>query len=405
MSGFKVKASKASLRTSNPIRAIVDNLKVNPDATKEFISLALGDPTVFGNFTASDETVAAVKKELETYKANGYIPATGTVAARKAIADAYTRPEAPLTANDVIIASGCSGALVLCIEALADEGQNILLPQPGFPLYETIATARGVDCRFYDLDPSRSWEMDLTKMESLIDDKTAFILINNPSNPCGSVYSRQHLQKFLQVAERHKLPVIADEIYADMTFTGSEFVPLATLTSSVPILTTGGLAKKHLTPGWRVGWILIHDQNGAFDEVRIGLSNLTTLILGANSLIQAAIPSILASPKSHFEKTMAQLERNAHVSAELLTGIPGIRPVVPQGAMYLMLEINPAEFKDIVDDIEFAQKLVDEESVLCLPGKCFRCPRPFVRIVFTPPVDKLEIAYARIRDFCARHHV
>ncbi|KND01992.1 tyrosine aminotransferase [Spizellomyces punctatus DAOM BR117] len=400
---FQIKPSIVSMRTRNPIRAIVDNLKVKPNPEKEFISLALGDPTTFGNFKLHESCLDAVKSQLESYKANGYPPSIGTEQARAAVAQAYTHPQAPLTSADVILASGCSDALNLCIGALANEGQNILLPAPGFSLYETLASSKGIECRFYDLQPHRSWEIDLNHLETLVDENTAAILVNNPSNPCGSVYSKQHLLDILAVAEKHRLPIISDEIYADMAFTGHEFLPISTLTTTVPILTTGGLAKKYLVPGWRVGWVLVHDRNGALEQIRKGLINLSQLILGPNSLVQAALPDILQAPKSFYEQTMEQLERNANISEKLLTGIPGLRPVFPQGAMYLMVEIDTSRFKNINDDLDFVEKLAEEESVLCLPGKCFRCRGNFIRIVFTPPVEKLDIAYSRIRSFCERH--
>ncbi|KAI9091884.1 pyridoxal phosphate-dependent transferase [Phlyctochytrium arcticum] len=394
---FNIKASKVSLRTRNPIREIVDNLKVKPNPEKEFISLALGDPTTFGNFNVDATCIEAVTKHVQSYKANGYLPSAAAIAAT------YTLPEAVLESKDVILASGCSGALDLCIGALADEGDNILIPCPAFSLYETLASSKGIECRYYNLDPHKSWEADIPHLESQINDRTTAILINNPSNPCGSVYSRKHLLEILAVAEKHRLPIISDEIYADMGFKGHEFIPLASLTKTVPILTTGGLAKKFLVPGWRIGWILIHDRNNGFAQVRKGLNSLTQLILGPTSIIQAAIPEILKTPSSFLEKTMAQLEENAHMSRKLLTGIPGLKPVFPQGAMYLMVEIDTAMFKDIKDDVEFSERLAEEESVLCLPGRCFKCPGPFVRIVITPPVGKLEIAYQRIRSFCERH--
>ncbi|KAI8899183.1 pyridoxal phosphate-dependent transferase [Globomyces pollinis-pini] len=405
MSFQPIKASDVAKRTRNPIRQIVDNLKVNPNPEKPFISLALGDPTVFGNLKIHDSCVDAVVRQVQGFKANGYGPSIGSVAAREAIANYYTHPNAPLTANDIVIASGCSDALNLCIGALCNPSHNILLPLPGFSLYETLASSKGIECKFYRLLPEKQWEADLDHLESLIDKNTACILINNPSNPCGSVYSKEHLKGILDIAERHRLPIISDEIYADMVFTGESFHPLATLTNTVPILTCGGLAKRYLVPGWRVGWIFIHDKNKVFDEVRAGIINLSQLIIGSNSIIQAAIPEILATDNEFHRATNTQLEKNALLSVKLLSNIPGITVVAPQGAMYLMLKINIEEFKGFKDDVEFVEGLVREQSVLCLPGQCFRCPEPYVRIVFSPPIDKLQEAYDRIREFCAKHHI
>lgn len=212
-----------------------------------------------------------------------------------------------------------------------------MLPAPGFSLYETLASSKGIKCKFYNLLPQEKWQVDLNHLESLIDSNTSCILVNNPSNPCGSVYSKAHLLKILEIAEKHKLPVIADEIYADMVFQGFEFFPMAELSANVPILTCGGLAKQYLVPGWRVGWVIINDRHDQFEHIRLGLVNLSQLTLGANSLIQAAIPDILATPKTFLASTMEQLENNARLSQKILGEIPGIEPIYPEGAMYLMV--------------------------------------------------------------------
>ena len=190
-----------------------------------------GDPTLFGNFKTPDTGIAAIKDALGKYNFNGYPPAHGYESARAAVARTHTRPTAPLTADDVIIASGCSGALELAMTVLANEGQNVLVPRPGFSLYQVIADASGMETRYYDLlvrrgsvcaavratwergsdvgewrsrdgQPDSNWEIDLAHVERLIDDKTSFVLINNPSNPCGSVFSEDHLRKLLTRTSR-----------------------------------------------------------------------------------------------------------------------------------------------------------------------------------------------------------
>lgn len=400
---WTVPASLASKRTTNPIRQIVDTMKVKPNPNKEMISLALGDPTVFGNYKLHSSCVEAVETQLKSFKANGYPPAAGYEFARAAIAEHHTTPTSQLTANDVVIASGCSGALELCINVLANEGQTILLPRPGFSVYQTIADSKGINCKYYNLIPEKSWEIDLAHLESLIDSTTAAILINNPSNPCGSVYTKQHVLDVLKVAEKHHIPIIADEIYSDMVFAPNQFFPLGSLSVNVPVLSVGGLAKKWLVPGWRLGWILIHDKHNAFSEIRVGLSKLAQIIIGANSLIQASLPSILLkTPSEFYSETKAQLQQQAQYSAKVLGEIQGLKIVVPQGAMYMMVGIDINQFKDIHNDIEFTEKLLSEESVMCLPGQCFKYPNYF-RVVFTPPIPKLEEAYARIKQFCERH--
>ncbi|KAI9217436.1 tyrosine aminotransferase [Blastocladiella britannica] len=393
-------------RTTNPIRAIVDNMKVAPNPAKPVISLALGDPTVFGNFNIDPSCSVAITRHLLSGKANGYPPAHGSEPARAAIARAYTTTVAPLTAGDVIIASGCSGAIDLAISAMAEPGQTILVPRPGFPLYETLASSKGINFKYYNLDPTRNWDIDLDHLEAQIDASTAFILVNNPSNPCGSVFSPAHLKAILALAEKHYLPIVADEIYAGMTFPRSEhaFTPLASLPSPVPIVAVGGLAKRWLVPGWRVGWALVHDKGqGALTDVRTALLKLSQLIIGANSVVQAAIPEILEStPQTFFDATNAALQRHAEVAESVLGRVPGLHVVVPQGAMYVMVGITPAMFNGIADDVQFTEKLMAEESVMTLPGACFQCPN-FFRIVTCPALDKLQEACERIAEFCERH--
>lgn len=182
---WKVPASIISKRTSNPIRAIVDHIKVKPNPNKSMISLALGDPTLFGNFKIHQTCTDAVAKQLHSYKANGYPPSTGYQQSRQAVADKFTTPEAPISSQDVIITSGCSGALDMCIGVLCNEGDNILLPRPGFSLYQTLADSKGVEVRYYDLLVSaRSISIetdfgeDVTKQDRSIDEKKTFIEIS-----------------------------------------------------------------------------------------------------------------------------------------------------------------------------------------------------------------------------------
>ncbi|KAJ1815156.1 hypothetical protein LPJ75_002470, partial [Coemansia sp. RSA 2598] len=361
------------------------------------------DPTVFGNFKTHPVVVEAVEEAVRSFSFNGYPPSVGVPQAREAIANKYTHPQAPLTANDVVMASGCSGAVEMAISVLCSEGQNILLPRPGFCLYNTVAGSRNVEARLYNLVAERNWEVDIAHMESLIDEKTAAILINNPSNPCGSNFTKAHLKAILDVCERHRVPLISDEIYADMVFSGQVFTPTATLTSTVPILTLGGLAKQWLIPGWRIGWITIHDRNNAFAQVRQGLFALSTLINGPCAPIQAAIPKIFAEiPDDYLPALNSQLETHARILETELAKAPGLEVIKPQGAMYVMVKLDLGSFKDISDDADFCHKLKWEESVEILPGECFAYPGT-VRLVITPPQDKLHAAASRIAAFCERH--
>jgi len=190
-----------------------------------------------------------------------------------------------------------------------------------------------------------------------------------------------------------------------MIFTGAEYVALASVAGDVPVIAVGGLAKRFLVPGWRLGWIAIYDPRRYLDKMREGLFSLTQLILGANSVIQAAVPSILRkTPQEFHEETNKKLEDRANYSLKLLSQIPGLFPLSPQGTLYMMVRIDIAAFKDIADDVDFMRKLFVEESVLVLPGQCFRSPN-FFRIVYCAPLEKLGEAFKRVASFCANHQI
>lgn len=291
----------------------------------------------------------------------------------------------------------------MAISVLAESGQNILIPAPGFSLYQTICEYKSIECRYYRLDPKNGWNAELDHMRSLIDDKTAAILINNPSNPCGSVFTKEHLLDILNIAETFKLPIIADEIYAFMTFKGVEFVPIDSLSKNVPILTCGGIAKYFVVPGWRLGWVAIHDRNNLFVDVRKGLVKLSQVILGASTIVQSIIPkALLDLDNSYINNLMEKLEDNASFLYDNLSSIDELHAIKPKGAMYMMVGFEPKDFSDINDDIEFAKKLIEEENVFVLPGSIFKF-KNYVRLVICPPQDKLKEACERIKQFVQRH--
>ncbi|KAM4573707.1 tyrosine aminotransferase [Odontesthes bonariensis] len=403
--GWEVKPSEMANNTLNPIRAIVDGMKLTPNPDKPMIALSIGDPTVFGNLPTDDAVLQALKDAIDSQKYNGYAPSVGYLKSRQAVANFYSCPEAPLEGEDVILTSGCSQAIELAINVLCNPGDNILIPCPGFSLYKTLAVSMGIEVRLYNLLPEKSWEIDLQHMESLIDERTSCLIVTNPSNPCGSVFSKEHLQKIVKVASKHCVPILADEIYSDMVFPGCNCPSMASLSSDVPILSCGGLAKRWLVPGWRMGWILIHDRNDIFgSEIRQGLVKLSQRILGACTIIQGALESILNNtPQSFYSDTISFLKSNSEICFNKLSTVPGLNPVKPSGAMYLMVGIDMDHFPDFKNDVDFTERLVIEQSVFCLPAMAFEYPN-FFRIVVTVPEALMVEACARIGEFCQCHY-
>lgn len=404
--GWNVHASDRALRTINPIRNLVQNIAVNPPPGKPLIKLSIGDPTTYGNLPPPQEATDAFVAAIRSGKANGYSLSMGTEAARRAVAERYSTKMGVLECDDVILTSGTSGALELVLGAIANEGDNVLLPQPGFPLFRTIAEGHGIECRYYTLDAESNWEIRLGDLAKIADSRTKAILVNNPSNPCGSVFSAAHIQALLAVAGALRLPIVADEVYADMVFSKEKFTSIASESVDVPVLSVGGISKQFVVPGWRTGWVTIHDRENILgrSDIRKGLRQLTTRMLVPNTPVQHVIPALLqqrSSDNEAFCALMKTLEQNAEFTMKSLASAKGLRCIRPQGAMYLMVEID-VELLGFKDDMAFVKGLLDEEGVFVLPGEPFLATN-YVRIVFAAPREKLGEAYFRIRSFCGRH--
>ncbi|GAB0091602.1 Tyrosine aminotransferase [Sergentomyia squamirostris] len=400
---WRVEVSRRVKSTHNPLRAIIEFMNLKPNPEKSFIPLSVGDPTVFGNFKACPEIQNALCDAAADPKNNGYSQIIGSEAARDAIAQHMNREGHSITSEDVIIVNGCSGAAEMSVITLANPGQNILIPRPGYSVFQTVCQANEIEFRQYDLLPDQKWIADIDHMESLIDDDTMAIVVINPSNPCGSVFSCTHLEAVVALAEKYRIPIIADEIYEHIVFSGKKFTPLASLSKTVPVLQLGALSKRYLAPGWRLGWIIVHDRDGILKDVRMGLQKLCGVVLCANTVIQGALPAILENtPQSFYDDVNRQLQEVATVAFEMLSKIEGLKPVMPEGAMYMMVGIELDEYPEFDDGLAFISALVQEESVFGLPGECFNCPN-FIRIVITVPEEKMREACRRIGVFCENH--
>ncbi|KAF4749340.1 hypothetical protein FOZ63_010421 [Perkinsus olseni] len=384
-----VPKSLVAARTTNPIRRIVDQLKVKPNPNLETIPLSIGDPTVYGNFRAPQHVIDNVLRDnLRSFAYNGYPHSCGYAAARQAVADEnFVHPNhPPPTTDDVVMTCGASQAIDMAIAALANPNgeDTILLPQPAFPLYNTLCSSRGINVDFYKLRSDRKFEVDITSLQHCLEangSKARGVLLNNPSNPCGSNWTREHIQDIVALCEEYgDIPIIADEIYHDMvisgmlssplfsvpfqSFDGLPVTPFASVSDTVPILSIGGIAKRtaHLTllcrfmvPGWRVGWICLHDRGEVLGDIRQGLHDLSTLTLGPASLLQSAVPSLLKeTPASYHNNNKKMLLENSRMIMDTLMDVPGLNIVEPQAAMYVMVGIDTGII-DVEDDINFSR--------------------------------------------------
>lgn len=357
-----------------------------------------GDPTIFGNFSHPPEAVAAIHRALDR-DTFSYYPTNGLKDAREAVAK-YVGGD--VKADDVILTSGGSSSLEMCFYVLANPGENILIPTPSFN-YLTWLHGFGINSKPYKLDSSKNFEVDLENLEAQIDENTKAIVVNNVGNPCGNVFSRQHMLDIISIAERNGLVLISDDIYEHFVFPGVEYYSFASLSKNVPILSCSGLTKRFIMPGIRLGWLVVHDHGDALKDIRKGLSQLLGRNFGPNRSIQLALPEILTTvPQSFFDETVKKVQLHAMTAFNLLSNVPGLEPIKPSGAFYMMIKIHLEHFKKFSTDLEFIEALTEEQSVLTFPGPCFQV-QGYFRFVLTVPLDKLIEACQRINEFCITH--
>ncbi|WOH00215.1 hypothetical protein DCAR_0519573 [Daucus carota subsp. sativus] len=391
------------------IKGILGLLMANVSDKEErrLISLGMGDPTAFSCFHTAAVAEDSVVESIRSRCFNGYAPTVGLPQTRLAIAG-YLSRNLPykLLSDDVYVTSGCTQAIELALSILARPGANILVPRPGFPIYELCAAFRHIEIRRYDLLPENGWEVDLKAVEALADSKTVAMVIINPGNPCGNVYSYQHLKKIAETAQRLKLPVIADEVYGHLAFGDNPFIPMGVFGSSVTVLTLGSLSKRWMVPGWRLGWFVTCDPNGFFKTPKTveRIKKYCDICGGPATFIQAAVPRILEQTEEIFHKrTISMLKQAADLCCKKIKEIPCMTcPQKPQGSMALMVKLNLSKVNDITDDIDFCFKLAQEESVIILPGLTVGL-KNWVRITFAADPASLEEALDRVKSFAQRH--
>lgn len=391
------------------IKGILGLLLANIDCNdkRRVISLGMGDPSAYTCFRTADVAEDAVVDALRSQKFNGYSPTAGLPQTRKAISE-YLSRDLPykLSPDDAFVTSGCTQAIDVALSILARPGMNILLPKPGFPIYELCAAFRNLEVRHYNLLPNSGWEVDLDDVEALADHNTVAMAIINPGNPCGNVYSYQHLKKIAETAKRMKIVVIADEVYGHLAFGDTPFVPMGIFGSLVPVLTLGSLSKRWIVPGWRLGWFVINDPCSTFKNSKVieRIKKYFDILGGPATFIQAAVPRILQqTDEAFFADTINTLKQSSDICYEKIKEVPCITcPYKPEGSMALMVKLNLSLLKDISDDIDFCFKLAKEESVIFLPGITVGM-KNWVRITFAVEASSLDEAFGRVKSFYQRH--
>lgn len=391
-----MKAIKPAKRTLGIKYAIRDLVNYAESLKKEILYLNIGDPLVKGyGFSTPKHMIDAVKMAMDSGY-NGYGPSLGLEDAREAIKREAVEKKGFRTVRNVIVTYGASEAVEFGLTALLNEGENVLTPSPGYPLYTAIISKLGARLNEYYLDESNGWQPDPDDIRKRINKKTRGIVLINPNNPTGSVAERDTLQEIIDIAREHNLVIFCDEIYDKMVFEG-ENIPLASLDDELPIVTFNGLSKNYLVPGWRVGWLIMSGRPELVSEYDEAIQKLARARLSINYPVQFAIKAALEGPQEHLKETVRMLRERRDYVVRRCSEIDGISLVEPKAAFYAYPKITD---KMVTDDERFVKELVAEESVLFVHGSGFGSRQEnHFRIVYLPRVAVLEKAFDRLERF------
>ncbi|KAK3040497.1 hypothetical protein RJ639_028782 [Escallonia herrerae] len=387
------------------LNMVMENL--HKDDPRPAIPLGHGDPSAFPCFRTTHLAEDAISDSVRSAKFNGYAPTVGVLPARRAIAE-YLSTDLPqkLSPDDIYLTIGCTQAIEVILTVLARPNANILLPRPGFPFYEARAAYSHLEVRHFELLPEKGWEVDLEAVEALADENTVAIVVINPGNPCGNVFTYEHLKKIAETARKLGILVIADEVYDHLVFGNNPFVPMGVFGSIAPVITVGSISKRWIVPGWRLGWLVTNDPHGILEKYGIvdcikGFLNISS---DPATFIQGAIPQILSKTKEDFfSKIVHILKEAADICYDGIKDIPCITcPSKPEGSMFVMVKLNVSLLEDITDDVDFCVKLAKEESVIVLPGVAVGL-KNWLRVTFAIEPSSLADGLGRIKAFSERH--
>ncbi len=384
---------------------VLEKARQMEDEGHSIIKLNIGNVAAFG-LMPPDEIVQDMMRNLHTVEAAGYTDSKGLFAPRKAVVH-YTQQQGVqgVTVDDVYLGNGVSELIQLAVMVLLNDGDEMLLPTPDYPLYTAVTGLAGGVPVHYRCDEANGWLPDLDDIRAKVTPRTKGIAVINPNNPTGAVYPKETLLGILQIAREHGLVVLADEIYDKTLFDGAQHIAMASLADDVLVLSFNGLSKNYRSCGFRAGWMVVSGARRESRDFIEGLNMLASLRLCANTPGQLAIQTALGGYQSIKDLVApgGRLARQRDRAYELLTAIPGVSVVKPQGALYMFPRLDPAMYP-IADDQQFAYELLAEEKVLIVQGTGFNHgDTQHFRLVFLPHVDDLEEAVGRIGRFLGHY--
>ncbi|MBK6959337.1 MAG: pyridoxal phosphate-dependent aminotransferase [Nitrosomonas sp.] len=382
---------------------VMERSKQMEEEGHHIIKLNIGNPATFG-FDVPEEILQDVIRNLSD--ASGYCDSKGLFAARKAIMH-YTQEKQikNVQLDDIFIGNGVSELVVLTMQALLDNGDEVLIPMPDYPLWTAAVVLSGGKAKHYVCDEASGWLPDLDDIRAKITPRTRAIVIINPNNPTGALYPKELLLEIIEIARQHQLIIYADEIYDKILYEDAIHTSIASLADDVLFVTFNGLSKNYRAAGFRSGWAVVSGEKNHARDYIAGLNMLASMRLCANVPSQFGIQTALGGYQSIYDLTLptGRLMRQRDVAWKMLTDIPGVTCFKPQAALYLFPRLDP-EIYPIEDDQKFVLDLLLEEKVLLVQGSGFNWRHPdHFRVVFLPNVDDLTEAVGRIAHFLQRY--
>jgi alanine-synthesizing transaminase len=369
----------------------------------KIMKLNIGNPSPFG-FDAPEEIVQDMIHNVP--ESQGYSDSRGLYSGRKAVMQYCQKKDiGNVEIDDIYLGNGVSELIVMSMQALLNNGDEILIPAPDYPLWTASVSLSGGRPVHYLCDEQSDWYPDVADLEKKITDRTRGIVIINPNNPTGALYPRDVLESIIELARAHKLIIFSDEIYDKIIYDDSEHISTASLADDVLFITFNGLSKSYRVAGFRSGWMVISGAKHKAADYIEGIELLASMRLCSNVPGQHAIQTALGGYQSIKDLVApgGRLCRQRDFAYNLLTDIPGISCVKPRGAMYLFPRMDPKVYK-VHDDEKMVLDLLLQEKILVVQGSAFNWPNPdHFRIVFLPREDELEDAISRLRHFFAEY--
>ena len=363
------------------------------------LKLNIGNPAPFG-FRAPDEVVTDIRSTI--VDCEGYSDSRGIVSARKAIMQYAQIKHIPnVTMRDIYTGNGASELIQLSLHALINDGDEVLVPAPDYPLWTACVNLAGGKAVHYLCDEESDWMPDLADMEAKITDRTKAVVVINPNNPTGALYPKEVLEQIVEIARRHGLMIMADEIYDRLVMDGEQHISIASLAPDLLCVTFNGLSKSHMVCGFRVGWMVFSGNKEIGRDYINGVNMLSNMRLCSNVPGQSIIQTALWGYQSVNEYIVpgGRIYEQREVIYDALNSIPGISAKKPKAAFYIFPKIDIKKF-NITDDNKFALDLLKQKRILVVPGRGFNWPEPdHFRIVYLPRVQQLQEAAKKLSAF------